>query len=624
MSCADEGVFRPGNLVIYKNYPARVVAAGTKIEILLPDKRGLSVRPKDILFLHTGPVDSLDLPEEPAEDIEAAWEILQGQTTTLPAFAEILYGAFTPAAALGVYRLLLDGLYLRGSPGELYVLSQEEHEKEAAAREAKKRDAEEWANFLNRIKASAFGGGGKIENEERRYLGELEAFALGKSAASRVLKELGLSNTPEAAHSLLLKLGLWDYTVNPYVSRFGLDSGAAYPPLETPAEEERLDLTGLEAFAIDDEDSDDPDDAISFDGGKLWVHVADPACVVRPGSPADLAARDLGATLYLPEKKIPMLPPQATALFGLGLREVSPALSFCVSLNEDGSLGETEIRLTKIRVSRMTYVQAQNAMDAPPFRAIYELTSRYRERRMRNGAVRIDLPEVKIRAAGGEVNIRPLAETDSGAMVTDAMLMAGEAAARFALSHGIPIPYATQEPPDSPGGGQDTPADMFELRKKLRPSAMRSSPSPHAGLGLELYARATSPLRRYLDLVVHQQLRAFLTGGGALSPDEITDRIGASDAVTGRVQKVERLSNLHWTLAYLSQNPDWRGRGIVVEKRGRLCTLILPDLGMETKVNLGRDVPLNGEVIVKVLGVDLAGLEARFEGVSEKGALPGF
>jgi exoribonuclease-2 len=615
------------------------MSAGAKIEIVLPDGRVMSVRPKDIVFLHPGPADCFDAPDKPAEDIEAAWEIFQGQKTSLAAFAEILYGDFSPTAALGVYGLLVDGLYLRGSPGEVYVLSREEYEKEAAAREAKKREAGDRENFLGRVRSAAFGGGEKIGSEDFKYFGELEAFAFGKTSASRVLKELGLSNTPEAAHSLLLKLGLWDSTVNPYISRMGLSAAPSYPPLPpslsplslaTPlplaasSEEDRLDLTHLEAFAIDDEDSEDPDDAVSFDDGKLWVHVADPACVIRPGSEEDLAARDLGATLYLPEKKIPMLAPGMIALFGLGLQEVSPALSFCLSLNGDGSIAETGIRLTKIRVRRMSYAQAQAALREPPLRDIYEITSCYNARRTRNGALRIELPEVKIRAAGGEVSIRPLAATESGDMVSGAMLMAGEAAARFALSHGIPIPYATQEPPDSSASSPSssassakpqTLADMYECRKKLRPSASRSSPSPHAGLGLELYCRATSPLRRYLDLVLHQQLRAFLGGGKLLSPDEITARIGVCDALTAAVQKTERLSKLHWTLVYLQRNPGWQGSATVVEKRGRLCTLILPDIALETKVNPGRDVPLNATLTLRLLGVDLPSLEARFEAV---------
>lgn len=62
-------------------------------------------------------------------------------------------------------------------------------------------------------------------------------------------------------------------------------------------DEPRRDLTGLPAFAIDDEGNLDPDDALSLDGDRLWVHVADAAALIGPDSPADIEARARGATL---------------------------------------------------------------------------------------------------------------------------------------------------------------------------------------------------------------------------------------------------------------------------------------------------------------------------------------
>jgi exoribonuclease-2 len=132
-------------------------------------------------------------------------------------------------------------------------------------------------------------------------------------------------------------------------------------------------------------------------------------------------------------------------------------------------------------------------------------------------------------------------------------------------------------------------------------------------MGLDAYCRATSPLRRYLDLVLHQQIRAFLLKGTLLSPDEMTARIGAVEAVSGIVQKAERTSNLHWTLVYLLQNPGWQGRGIVVEKKGNLATVMLPDIALETKVNLGGSAILGGEVTLRAKGIDLARLTVNFE-----------
>lgn len=606
MSGSPERTFTPGNLVIYKTSPARVVSPGAKIEIELPGKPNLMVRSKDIFLLHPGPVSSLNLPDPPPSEIREAWEILQGETTTLGEFAELVYGEFSPSTAWAAYGLLRDGLFIRGTPDEVHVLSREEHEAEESSREERNRETGERFELLERVRR------GEVSPEDRKSLREVEEVANGRSPSSRILKELGITNSPQSAHSLLLKLGIWDETVNPYIRRFAFSDEIVHPPLEEFPDEERLDLTGLASFAIDDEGNEDPDDAVSLDGDRLWVHVSDPASIIRPDSPADIIARIQGANLYLPEKKVPMLPPEATGLFGLGIKETSPALSFGIRLGADGSPADFIIRLSRVKVTRLSYLRAQEMLSESPLRDILSLTRRFNDHRKKNGAIFIRLPEVRIRVTEGRVSIRPLPETESQTMVTDAMLLAGQAAARFALANGIPMPYASQEPPDNPCEPGDYAA-MYACRKTLRASSVRSSPSPHAGLGLDVYSRATSPLRRYLDLVAHQQIRGFLTGGRVLDADEMTERIGAVESVTGAVQKLERQSNLHWTLVYLGQNPDLELRGIIVEKRGRTCTVLIPDIALETKLNTSRDIALNDEVRLRPAGIDLPNLTAHFE-----------
>ncbi|MBE0695617.1 MAG: RNB domain-containing ribonuclease, partial [Anaerolineaceae bacterium] len=117
---------------------------------------------------------------------------------------------------------------------------------------------------------------------------------------------------------------------------------------------------------------------------------------------------------------------------------------------------------------------------------------------------------------------------------------------------------------------------MFALRRFLKRSRFRSSPSPHSGLGLSAYTQATSPLRRYLDLVAHQQLRAFLAGQSVLDIDGVSERIAIVEEIIGGVRQAELLSERHWTMVYLLQHPAWQGEGILVEKRGSSGTLILP------------------------------------------------
>jgi len=253
----------------------------------------------------------------------------------------------------------------------------------------------------------------------------------------------------------------------------------------------------------------------------------------------------------------------------------------------------------------------------------------YRRRRQLNGAVEIDLPEVILRVVDGQVIIRPVLELRSRIMVKEAMLMAGEAAARFAVERDLPFPYATQEPADPTVLAEilarregprlpDSPdlAMAYALRRAQRRSQVSGQPRAHAGLGLALYGRVTSPLRRYSDLLAHQQLRASLSSQTAMDSAALLERAGEADAASSAVSQGEGLSRRHWTLVFLQQHPDWRGDGILAEKppgqRPGRYRLILPDLALETQVHLRGDPPLNSRLPLELRGVNLAELEANF------------
>lgn len=595
------------SLVSYKNGPARVTAIGDKLEIVLMDGRSLRVRPKDVVFLHPGPLADLRELAAPPGEIEAACELLAGSQTTLPELAELVYGAYTPGTAWAAWRLVDEGLYFRGQPEAIEVRPLAEVAQEQATRAAKEAERSAWTGFLQRARA------GRCAPEDAPYLREIEEVAWGQREQSRVLQALDCEQNPQSAHAALLKLRHWDGGVNPYPYRIGVTMAAATAELPVLPDEPRRDLTGLPAFAIDDEGNLDPDDALSLDGDCLWVHVADAAALVQPDSPADLEARARGATLYLPEQTIPMLPVAAVNRLGLGLADISPALSFGLRLDASGLVTDLEIAPTWIRVQRLSYAEVEQRLTEEPFCALYALAERHQARRRANGAVFIDLPEVKIDVTDGRVAIKPLARLRSRTLVAEAMLMAGEAAARFALERSLPFPYTTQETVSVPDRSPAGLAGMYALRRTLRSRRHSSQPSPHGGLGLEIYAQVTSPLRRYLDLVAHQQLRALVTGGSVLDGQAMIERIGASETAAVAVRRAERLSREHWALVYLQQHPDWRGEGVLVEKRMPRSTVLIPTLALEARVKVTDSASLDQPLPLRLAGIDLPERSAYFK-----------
>ena len=593
------------SLVLYKSQPARVVSASSKLEIELEDGKTLKVRPKDVQVLHEGPLARMADLKAMSGEVEIAWEILAGEHTTVAELAELIFDQVTPSSVWAAWEFVVEGLYFQGTPDDIYVRTQEEMDSERAAREAKDADEQAWTDFLDRVRD------GQILPAERENLTGVEALAYGRTSQSRVLRELGSGMTPENAHALLLRLGHWDETANPYPQRFELPTDPPAQELGDLPEEERLDLTHLEAFAIDDAGNKDPDDAISLEGNRLWVHVADVAALVKPRSNVDLEARGRAGNLYLPDQVVPMLPEKATELLGLGLKELSPALSFAMEIDDAGCIANIDIKRTTVRVTRLTYEEADELLDREPFAGLAAMAQRFKQFRKEHGSAVIDLPEVKLKVEDGQVIITPLRRLESREMVTNAMLMAGHAAAKFALDHHIPFPFTTQAPPDT-HAYPDKLSDMFAYRKQFKRSQVKTIPEPHSGLGLEVYTRATSPLRRYLDLVAHPQLRAFLLDEELLSPQEITERVGATEAVGDSLRRAEQYSNKHWTLVYLQQNPDWQGTGVLVEVRGKRGTVIIPELGFEAQLQMEDPPPLETELLLLIKKVDLATQHVRF------------
>ena len=584
-----------GALLLYKSQPAKLIRLGDKIEIdLLSKPLSKKVRPKDITFLHTGPVTELNLLAPDVNELEEARALLSGEETTLEEIADLVFNQTTASAIWSAWQIVTEGVHFHGSPNCIKARSDEELILESEKRAAKKARQESWQSFLERVKKKA------IIDSDRTFLTEVENLALEQGTESRLLQHLGRQQSRENAHAILLELGFWKRAFNPYPQRFELsfdenNEPQNLEPGQTATDEKRLDLTELAAFAIDDENSNDPDDAVSYDGRRLWIHVADVASRISVDSPTDTNARERAATLYLPETIQTMLPQSLTDKLGLGLQEISPALSFALEIDENGTILALEIIPSLIKVTRLSYNEAETLLtEHQQLEKIWAITKAHRELRLRAGAVEIDLPECKIRAVDDQVTITSIANLKSRNLVSEAMLMAGSACAQYAKKHDLPMPHAGQIPPNEMPETDDLPTlvAMYAKRRSMRAGRLSCAPQSHFGLGLNAYIRVTSPLRRYLDLVAHQQIRLHLAGLPTLNENEITTRIAAVNSASSRIKQTERLSNRHWTLIFLQQHPEWQGLGIVVAEWGRKSLLLIPELALEVEQTItGNQAP---------------------------------
>lgn len=627
-------MFKTKSLVLYKNQPALLQEVSTdKYTILyctaLPSPGGKpaqfatqKVREKDIELLFettsgekTLLVQLLQVTEDAKamqERIEPIYELLsedEDSFTTPVSFADLQDYADVKNAqdSWVLYKALKNTLFFtEQAPFSFMVQTKEVIARQEEKNKAKEAEQEIRSAFIRRLKAK------KLDlPADAQLMQDVEALALGQSDKSKTMKEAGFTETPEKAHKLLLDTGVWTVTKNPYPTRWGLSTQSATQRLAPPPEEERITLE-QEAYAIDNQWSTDPDDAIAFDGQYVWVHIADPASSVYPDSPIDIAARHRGATLYIPEGAVRMLAEDSLEDYALGLTPLSRALSFCIELDENGAVLSCKVLKTLVKVKRYTYEEADIQKDSPQLAPLYAIARRNEQRRLKAGAVSITLPEVHISVTDGIVNISPALSWESNNVVREFMLLAGEAVAKFAFKNGIPFPFVSQEKPDLPTNILDGYAGQYQLRRCMRSRSLGVTPMQHAGLGLGMYTQVTSPLRRYSDLVAHQQLRAFIDGRPLLNKDTMLERIAAGDAAAGASVKAERKSNLHWTLVYLTQNPQWEGDAVVVELKGKQALCLIPSLAQETLLTPSRTVALNDTIKVRAGNIDIPTLSVNF------------
>lgn len=112
-------------------------------------------------------------------------------------------------------------------------------------------------------------------------------------------------------------------------------------------------------------------------------------------------------------------------------------------------------------------------------------------------------------------------------LVSSLMQLAGEVGARFCYERDIPIPYRIQQLPSDGAsalrafnrdvlypqlvaGQNPSVEDWHTMGSFMGGFDLSTLPAPNLAMGIDLYTKVTSPLRRYGDLLVHWQIEAAL------------------------------------------------------------------------------------------------------------------
>ncbi len=550
-------------------------------------------------------------------NLEEVWELLVNEVNgfLLSDLARSWYGDGVTAdqsAALG--RALFEDRFFFKFKGNLWQPHPPEvveNLKEQYRRELERRREREDAAFWLR---KAWDGKDIADPEWRQRLVEVlrdmavfgpagGQYELGKE----YLEEAKLS-TPDAPFKLLLKLGvfvpdenldLYRYEVPQEFSQEILDAAARFTLRSASSDPYnfcRVDLSHLETFTIDGERTRDFDDALSLEktatGWRLGVHITDVASYLQPGDLLDLCALERGTSLYLPERRIPMLPEILSEnTFSLLAQEPRLAVSFLVDLSAAGEIIDYAIVPSLIRVhQRLTYHEVDFRLDQEGRLAdLHRLTSNLRERRLSHGGVQLQFPDVYIYTdAQGEVRVDiEDTETPSHEIVSEAMILANFLGAQYLTDCRLPALYRSQAPPREELAMVEG-RSLFQLwqnRRRLSRVLLDPEPQPHWGLGLPVYTTLSSPIRRYLDIIIQRQLLAALSEQAApYTRKDLEQILTTLEPALRRAGLLKTKRLRYWLLKYLSQRLGQKLPALVLEQHPNRYRLLLPDILLETEM----------------------------------------
>lgn len=598
------------SLVAYKGKSARITAIiKSKFELEFADGSTLKVREKDFRFIHP------EFTQVNEDCLQADLSVLaefQEKTLSLQEITEWLFDEYNTQNTWCVYLLVEDGLYFHWKKDAVFIRPASQVESVQAKRDAEKLMTQNLAHCVDNLSNNTF------DKQDEPYLKEIVRVALNQSKTAKILSHIGVENTPDAAYQLLLKIKYFESSFNPYPARFDIPKDKEITT-QAPVVE-RVDLTHLTCYAIDNQGSNDADDAISIEGDKLWVHVADVGSIVSSGSDLDVYAQERGANFYLPNEIIHMLPVSVTQACALGATDKSNALSF--SFEFDGeNINNIKVMQSVVCVTNTTYNEVDKMMKADSnedLAQIQKIVKTHKKFRDSNGAINLHLPSVDVRFIDGKASVTPQVTSPSRDLVAEMMIIAGRALAQFTSDNLIPVPYALQDEGDFTEeflAKKDslTLSESFLAIKNFKRSATSVKPLLHYGLGLQAYLRVTSPMRRYYDLLAHQQIINFITDKPMLSVTQVKEIIGSVNVSLSSVHKVSRFSDDHFKCVFLMQNPQWTGTGIVVDIRGDKALFMIPELGMMTQIKFKKLPKFDEEMQLQVSRVNLVDKSANFK-----------
>lgn len=553
-------------------------------------------------------------------DLDFLWECSTGEEFGYETLAREYYGRAPSAVEAAGVLLKLHGapmyFYKRGR-GRYKAAPEDALKAALASVERKKFQAEQKAAYVGQLTA------GELPEAFRPLMNMLlykpDRNTLEWKALEEASTALKLTPVRVIEHCGGLP-STHDYHLNRFLFEH-FPRGAAFPALPQDARPPPLGLADAVAFSIDDTSTTEIDDAFSVTPlaqgrVRIGIHIAAPALGILPEGGMDTLARERLSTVYFPGGKITMLPTAGIEQYTLAAQRDCPALSLYTELTPDNEVASVETRIERVRIAENLRhdtleplfneaALATGAIDhpyGPQLTRLLNWALHLEHLRLGDAAEADQRPEYVFRVENDRVQItRRFRGTPVDKVVSELMIYVNSTWGRQLAESDTAAIYRVQ------GAG------------KVR---MSTVPASHAGLGVEQYVWASSPLRRYVDLVNQRQLIAVARGEAAAyakNDERLLAILREFESAYDAYSEFQRSMERYWCLRWLLQERIETVSATVL--RENLCRF--DDLPLVVRVASLPAFRPGDRVLLEVSNIDLVELTfhcefaSRFELPSE-------
>ncbi len=613
----EDGAFRAGTVL------ADNVAS---LQIELASGKRSKVKAANVLlrFAAPAPGELLDRAEAAAEgiDVDFLWEVCGEDEFGFEELAAEYHGSKPDSveAAAVLLRLHSAPMYFhrkgrgcfRKAPPEILQAALAGLEKKRLQAAAVERMVEELKN-------------GQLPAEFTPVLPQL-IYKPDRNRSETKALEAACGETGKSAARLLFDCGALPSTHDYHLGRFLFEffpeskGGTGFPYFSAPVELADLPLAEVAAFSVDDAHTTEIDDAFSVttkpDGGwHIGIHIAAPGLGFSPDSDLGRIARERLSTVYMPGRKITMLPEDIVAHFTLAAGHTVAAVSLYLEVAPDYRLLGHETRMERVPiVANLRHHDIEPVFNAGtlaeglpdfPYRDELKLLWEFAQvleagrGKPSDNSTRKDYnftvdwnTDSGIAAEPGK-GVVTIGERERGSpldtLVAELMIVANATWGAMLRDAGIPALYRVQ------------------TAGKVRMSTVAA---PHEGLGVECYAWSSSPLRRYCDLLNQWQLIALLNDEPPPFPPKSADLLAAMrdfELTYAAYAEFQRGMERYWCLRWLLQH----GADTVVGQVLRESLVRLESIPLVLRVPSLPELPRGARVQLSIEGIDLLEAELR-------------